>query len=58
MKLKACIFIEEETPTQVFFCEYFEIIENSCFIEHLLFITLFQKFYVMIEFFGCLRAQN
>ena len=55
--LKACIFIEEKTPTQVFFCEYCEIIENSFFIEHLLFIILFQNFYVIIEFFGCLWVQ-
>ena len=56
--LKACIFIEEETPTQLFFYEYCEIIENSCFIEHLLFIKLFQNFDVMVEFFRCLRVQS
>ena len=51
-------FIEKETPTQVFFCEYCEIIENSFFIEHLLPIILFRNFYVMMEFFGCLWVQN
>ena len=56
--LKACIFIEKETLTQVFFCEYCEIIENSFFIEHLLLIILFRNFYVMIEFFGRLWVQN
>ena len=49
---KACIFIEKETPTQVFFCEYCEIIENSVFIEQLLLFILFRNFCVMIEFFG------
>ena len=33
--MKACIFIEKETPTQVFFCEYWEILRtvflwNTC----------------------------
>ena len=41
--MKACIFIERETPTQVFFCEYCEIFKNSFFMEHLLFIILFQN---------------
>ena len=51
-------FIEKETPTQVFFCEYCEIIENSFFIEHLLLIILFRNFYVMIELFGRFWIQN
>ena len=56
--LKACIFIEKETPTQAFFCEYCEIIENSHFIEDLLLVILFGNFYLMIEFFGRLWVQN
>ena len=38
--LKACIFIQKETPTQVFFCEYCEIFKNSFFIGHLSIILL------------------
>ena len=56
--LIACIFIEKDTPTQIFFCDYCEIIENSFFIEHLLLIILFRNLYVMIEFFGSLWVQN
>ena len=32
--LKAQNFIEKETPTQVFPCEYHKIFKNTCFIEH------------------------
>ena len=42
--LKACIFNNKETPTQVFSCEYCEIFKNSFFIEHLLFIIFFRNF--------------
>ena len=33
--LKVCIFIEKETPTQLFSCKYCEILKNSSFLEHL-----------------------
>ena len=33
--LKACIFIQKETPTQVFFFKYCEIFRNGFFIEDL-----------------------
>ena len=33
--LKVCIFIKKETPTQLFSCEYCEILKNSFFIKHL-----------------------
>ena len=33
--LQACNFIKNETPTQVFSCEYFEIFKNTYFQEHL-----------------------
>ena len=56
--LKAYVFIEKETLTQVFFCEYCEFIENSFYMEHLLPIIVFQNFYVMIEFFGRLWVQS
>ena len=36
-------FIKKETPTQVFSCEYWEIFENSFFIENM-FIILFRNF--------------
>ena len=32
--LKAQNFIEKQTPTQVFPCEYHKIFKNTCFIEH------------------------
>ena len=31
---KICNFIENETPAQVFSCEFFEICENTFFEEH------------------------
>ena len=46
--LKACNFIEKETPTQVFSCEYCKIFNNSLFIEHLFIMYTFPKFYVMV----------
>ena len=33
--LKVCIFIKKQTPTQLFSCQYCEILNNSFFIEHL-----------------------
>ena len=58
--LKAYIFTEKETPTQVFFCEYCETIENKhCFYRTPSAHYTFPKFfYVMIEFFGRLWIQN
>ena len=47
--LIACIFIEKETPTQVFFCEYCEIIGNRFFIEQFLLTILFQNFYMILR---------
>ena len=44
VSLKAFIFIKAKTPTQVFSCEYCEIIKNNFFIEHLLLIILLQNF--------------
>ena len=46
--LKGCVFIQKETPTQVFFCEYYKIFKNSFFIEGL-FIKPFRNFYLMID---------
>ena len=53
--LKAWIFIKAETPTQVFSCEYCEIIKNNFFLEHPLLIILLRNF---IGFFGHLWVQN
>ena len=33
--LQACNFIKKKTPTQVFFCEYYEIFKNTYFKKHL-----------------------
>ena len=55
--MKAWIFIERETPTQMFFCEYCEIFKNS-FLWNTFCSLYFSKIYVMIEFSGCLRVQN
>ena len=33
--LKVCIFIKKETPTQLFSCEYCQILKNGFFIERL-----------------------
>ena len=57
IKLKAWRpeFLLKKTPTQVFSCEYFEIFKNCFFIEHLLFIILFQNFmwlYDSLDVFG------
>ena len=35
-----CNFIKKETPTQVFFCEYHKMFENSFFMEHLQWLLL------------------
>ena len=35
IKLQACNFIKKETPTQVFPCEFCEILKNTIFTEHL-----------------------
>ena len=35
-KVLACNFIEKETPTQVFFCEYYEALKSTYFEAHLL----------------------
>ena len=57
--LKACIFIKKETPIQVFCCEYCEIFKiGFFFVEHFTVHYTFPKFYVMIKFFGHLRAQK
>ena len=32
---QACNLIKKETPTQVYFCEFFKIFKNTFFIEHL-----------------------
>ena len=40
--LKVCIFFKKETPTQLFSCEYCEILSSSSFIERL--TTLGTKF--------------
>ena len=45
---KSYIFIQKETPTLVFFCEYCEIFKNNFFIEDLLIIP-FPDFYLMID---------
>ena len=48
-------FLLKKTPTQVFSCEYFEIFKDCFFIEHLLFIILFQNFmwlYDSLDVFG------
>ena len=41
--LKACIFIEKYTPTQLFSYEYYKIFKNNFFMEHL-FIILLRNF--------------
>ena len=41
IKLQACYFIEKETLTQVFSCEFCEILKNTFFIEHLWWLLLF-----------------
>ena len=33
--LQPCNFIKKETPTQVFFCEYCDVFNNTCFEKHL-----------------------
>ena len=35
LRPQACNFIKIETPTQVFFCEFREIFQNTFFTEHL-----------------------
>ena len=42
--LKSCIFIKIGVPTQVFFCEIYEIFKNCFLLEHFLFIILFRNF--------------
>ena len=56
--LKACIFIKKDTPTQVFSCEYCKIFKKSFFYRTPPVHYTFPKFYVIIEFFGCLWVQN
>ena len=56
--LKACVFIEKETPTQVFSCEYWEIFKNSFSYRAPPVHDTFPKFYAMIKFFGRLWVQN
>ena len=46
--LKACIFIQKETPTQVFFCEYCEVFKKRFLIEDL-FIIPFWNFCLIID---------
>ena len=46
IKLQAFRPIEKETPTQVFFCEYYEILKNSFFIEHLRWLPLILQIFI------------
>ena len=43
--MKACNFIKKEALTQLFSCEYWEIVKKIFFIEHLwwLFLEIFSK---------------
>ena len=55
--LKACIFIKKETPKQVFHVNIANFLRTFFYGTPTVHYT-FQKFYVMIEFFGRLWVQN
>ena len=47
--LKAFNFIKNETPTQVFSSEYYEIFKNTFFTEHFRWLLLNKKFKVAMS---------
>ena len=55
---KACNFYKQETPTQVFSCEYCEIFKNNYFEEHLLTAASEIIFLLFIRFFPAINFSS
>ena len=55
---KIFIFIKRKTPAQAFSCKHYEIFKNKFFYGTPPVHYTFPKFYVMVEFFGCLWIQK
>ena len=51
--LRACIFVKKDAQ-RYFLCEYYKIFKNRYFYRTPPVYYTFPRFYMMIEFFGCL----